>query len=344
MSAAPWLLDKIAERGSISRRELSQSLSRGRRAGLNEGLADLVSRGLVGVTESPGRSPRYSLAEGTEPELELPKKRAPDSRVYKAHPKRPTSYVEYRGPVMVFGDVHCPLHDPRAFGAMLELARALGIKHAVLIGDFLDFCSLGRWQQEAERVLNSGNWTVARECEAGRELLVQMLEVFEKIEYLPGNHEERVQAVIDQNMGLHGAMSLSSLLQPPPGVVVYPWRARLYIGKTLFEHGDKLPGSGAKHGAANVRARISANVDTVVYGHTHKLQHFRQTVWDGDTPRVLRALNVGWLGDSNGATYCSNEAWQAGGALITQLPSGYVHPELIEVVDGRIVFGGQVYG
>ena len=93
--------------------------------------------------------------------------------------------------VLVLGDCEIPDHNPRVFDLAALLAKRLGIKHLIVNGDFLALDSLSKWPKDG------GTANFLADIEIARETLRTFLNNFETVDFLTGNHEQRLAHKID---------------------------------------------------------------------------------------------------------------------------------------------------
>ena len=140
-------------------------------------------------------------------------------------PPRPSKIVAYRSNakrtndtaqrVFVVGDVQLgfwavrnpndaqkisfvPFHDERALDVMLQALAIYRPHRLIIIGDFFDFPMLSRFQQEPEFAQ-----TMQATIQEGYDLLRKIRKTAGaacKIDFIPGNHETRMQRAITNNL------------------------------------------------------------------------------------------------------------------------------------------------
>lgn len=103
-------------------------------------------------------------------------------RVYDDH-------VEIDDDVVVISDLEIPYHDVETLGYAVSVGKLFGITTLVVAGDFLALDALGYWP--AEDTDNSGRFTVDDSLLEGELVLLSLLQWFERIIIIKGNHEQR---------------------------------------------------------------------------------------------------------------------------------------------------------
>jgi len=251
------------------------------------------------------------------------------------------------GIVAVLGDIHFPIHDPRALDCVFELLSQLPNLAAIILqGDTLDFVWASRFMTEAERI-HKGAFLVD-EIAAARPFL-EALTQLAPVHYIEGNHEgKRRDELINENPWLysHPAVDPASLLMLPDGIELYPWRSRIRFDCVTVEHGDKLKGVTGQYGMRKVlQTHFTGRESVHVYGHTHRLGSWRETGYDEDGRPITRIVaNCGHLSDLRYHGYSNDSNWQQGMVLLCPLGNGSWDAQCVEVKNGRASYGGRVYG
>jgi len=94
--------------------------------------------------------------------------------------------VEVEGDFIVTGDLEIPYHDGELLGYAVSLAQKFGIKKLIVAGDFVAMDELSPFPQEIG-TMHTLSDTVAE----GRMVLEDLVEWFEEILLIKGNHEQR---------------------------------------------------------------------------------------------------------------------------------------------------------
>ena len=97
----------------------------------------------------------------------------------------PAAPLEAEGDTLVLADPHCPFHDGAWVNRVSALALRYHIKQVALIGDLIDWTAFSRYGRrpgvEAED-----------EIRAAKQFVTTLAANFERVYYLPGNHEDRL--------------------------------------------------------------------------------------------------------------------------------------------------------
>lgn len=93
-------------------------------------------------------------------------------------------------PVMIAADLHNPLYDPEWVNRMISTARVEEIKTLVMGGDFFNFDALSQYDPKQE---DAG---LEREWREGLRVMDVLLETFDRIIYVWGNHDARLHRAL----------------------------------------------------------------------------------------------------------------------------------------------------
>jgi len=244
---------------------------------------------------------------------------------------------------LVPGDIHIPIWDRDLVMAVLAFAEAIGVDHLAIAGDLFDVYGASRFSKQARDAL-SDRYRLVTELRAATGFFQECSRIFQRVDYLLGNHEGRIDRFVDENPWLwqHPAMDPRSLYQLPDRWHVHDWGSRLRIGSVCIEHGDKLKGAGSKYGAAAV---LRNNLlQHTIFGHTHRIMRARHTVYDHNgQPRCYSASSVGHLSHLHyHADYANQPDWAHGFAIVEHGEYPQIH--VIEIHQRRWKFGGVEYG
>lgn len=209
--------------------------------------------------------------------------------------------------VLVIGDAHVDEHqDLRRF-------RALGLKivaerptHIVIIGDFLSFNCLSEWDRNKRAKMENLRYQL--EIEAGNKALDLMLGPLRELQaqqkkqkkaqyepvlvYVEGNHEDRLTRYIDHDPTFQGWVGLvKDLKLNERGFHFVPWKGVYELAGISFTH-IPIGGNGKPIGNPAVcRKALSLFAGSVVFGHTHTLDHSAEH--RHGSPHLNQALSVG---------------------------------------------------
>lgn len=266
----------------------------------------------------------------------------PDSGIWNEQLPRPRL-------MLIPGDIHFPIHDRHALDAMLALCRDIQPDHLVLQGDTFDFHAASRFPSEPHRLANDP--LLVDELRSGAGYIAEFDRLFDRVDYIEGNHEgKRRYELIQENPWLyqHASVSPESVLSLPARWSLHPWMSRLFIDGVCIEHGDRLKGVGGKYSAAAALRNTSYidGLQTLIYGHTHRIDIARETRYDWQGNPVTRmAASVGHLSQLREHRFYSRQPnWHQGFGLLEWHSDGNHSVHLIEIKNARFSWGGKEYG
>lgn len=97
------------------------------------------------------------------------------------------------GDSVVISDVHAPFHDGQLLLRCMKVGKLLGLKRLVIAGDLIDFAEISRYAKQG------GNKAVsaAQSIRIAIKILTNLSGWFDEIIVLKGNHDARLQALIE---------------------------------------------------------------------------------------------------------------------------------------------------
>jgi predicted phosphodiesterase len=232
--------------------------------------------------------------------------------------------------VLVLSDIHIPYQDNKAIKAAIEYGKKQGVNTIYLNGDIIDFYQLSFHEKDPRKR------SFKDELEDARQFFKWLKEEFpsEKIYFIPGNHEARLERwlrvrapeLLDfQEWRLDVLLKLREL-----DIHFLQHKSKVYFGKLMVEHGDKLRGAGGVNPARTLLLKFKR---PVLCGHFHRTSSANSKVYD-DT--VQMAWSTGCLCELEPEYFEVNEH-NHGFAIVDILPSGKFK------VDNKQIIEGQVY-
>lgn len=283
--------------------------------------------------EEPEEPEKLVLPRGTKPPEDVPDHNVTDESLPRF--------------LLCDGDVHHPIQDPHVEAAKLAFARDLKPATWVSIGDTYDCWLISRHDKEPDRLFD-GPARLQQEFDSAQPYWREVCSISERVHYILGNHENRLQRLVGANPGLFGlrALEWGSIAGLPDKVQVHRYGARLRIGTMTFVHGDRL---GGKFGVVHLAHWMLANHGNrnVVFGHHHRQEMKCRTVFDEHgQPHDYVAIAQGHGSLVSEQKYVSEPNWQHGFTVIefwteAGRPRFTAHP--IYVVGGKFSFNGRIY-
>lgn len=256
-----------------------------------------------------------------------------------------------------------PTHDERALSIALQVVRDTSPDVIVMHGDNADFPEFGRY-----RLTPTFQRTTQATIDRLTTLCAELREAAPAaaIEWLAGNHEERLPNYIIDNaraaFGLKRGMTPASwpVLSVPHlcrfdeyGVTFHPgYPANEYwINDRLrVIHGAKVNSRGS-----TAPRYLDAERVSTLYGHVHRREWAERTRHTREGPRTVLAASAGCLAkidgsvpstkggvDLDGQPLTSTEQWQQGIAVVQYQPGdGMFWLELVSIFDGISRYRGK---
>jgi predicted phosphodiesterase len=204
--------------------------------------------------------------------FKLPESRSTPREVFKL----PTSVKK----VLLMGDVHFPYQDNQALTAALLDAKKENVDCIFINGDLLDFYAVSFHEKDPRKMDLKG------ELEIGREFFKNLRANFPKtlIYYIPGNHEYRIERYLrvkaPELLDLD-EFRIDVLLQLAAHKINFITHGtKVYFGKLMVEHGDKMRGTGGVNPARTLFLRLKRHA---ACSHFHRTSENTAKVYDGDS-------------------------------------------------------------
>jgi hypothetical protein len=110
--------------------------------------------------------------------------------------------IVHKGDVMLTADWHVPLYDPQYVNEMILTAREQELKTLVIAGDFFNFDALSQYEPKQ---LDAG---LEKELNEGSAVMRVLMETFDTIYYLWGNHDARMHRALGFAIQFREAMKM----------------------------------------------------------------------------------------------------------------------------------------
>ena len=233
-------------------------------------------------------------------------------------------------------DVHVPYHDEDAYDTALKYIKDQNVDRIVLAGDFADFYKVSSWAQDPLRQ------TFESEVERIREEILSLVCLFPDtpIDYIEGNHEQRLAYYIKKNApAFAGLVSVPSLFDLNNYNIPYisnikemcNGRQPYKLGKLFVLHGHEIRAGYSSVNLARLFYMKAHN--SLIVGHHHTSQKYIQRkldmTYDG-------AWCVGTLGKLN-EPYLPVNNWCHGFAVVDHDPdTGKFDVHNYTIIDGEV--------
>lgn len=213
--------------------------------------------------------------------------------------------------VMVFPDLHLPVHDRQALRVAVRAFEKIRPRRVVILGDWMDVAFATAHPVNSREEAENGRGSYYRnEIEPCRRLLAQFEEVAEEVVYLEGNHEFRVERMIAREGGAWLAVPelvLPSRLLSQGRKKAFKWVPYQHNAAQGYclPHYKIADGLIAVHGWSTAKNSAAKHLElvrgySIVHGHTHRAQShlirhpMTGNVLQGWSPGCLSQLQPLW--------------------------------------------------
>jgi UDP-2,3-diacylglucosamine pyrophosphatase LpxH len=242
---------------------------------------------------------------------------------------------------LIIPDCHIPYEHKPSYDLMLEIATDQDrIDEIVILGDYADFYDISSHPKDpnvGSKLIDEVDAVIARLWE------LRALFPKAKITYIEGNHEYRLGRYIRDNCKeFFGLISVEMLLNLPAmkiNLIPYgPNQKHAVLNSKLMARHEPI--GGGTHCAFQT---VSKAMESVIFGHTHRIQEYQIVSMDGE---MYRGISCGWLGDETNPvmSYVKNHhQWARGFSILNVLPDGTWFNNLIHIIKGKALYNGKLY-
>lgn len=246
--------------------------------------------------------------------------------------------------VLIIPDIHVPYHDTKALAVLEKFMASQKWDVVVYLGDLLDFDMISSFnalnlrENETRRMME--DYITANETLDRHQAIVRKRNKKAKFIFLEGNHEYRVQRLIDYNPPLEGLIEVpGSLHMEKRGMKWVPnWSTgELYkVGHLYFSHGNYI----TKYHAAKMADTYGVNI---AYGHVHDFQYHPKQIWGKN--KSIMAQSLGFLADESKLKYmkAGPSNWMQGFGIAEVREDGDFSLHPIQMVNYKFSYGGKTY-
>jgi len=247
---------------------------------------------------------------------------------------------------LILPDVHRPFHNKVLWDKIMAYIgdNKNNIYGIVLSGDYMDMFTLGSYN--ADSLKNLTGITLESEYDDALRGLDEIDNALKdkkhscKKVYIYGNHEDRYfREVAKGDNAKYGSALQSPIkalrLREKGYEVLTNWKDDFY---TLGEHLDIM--HGVYCGIHTAKKHLDMTMRSVMFGHTHRVQMFRQ----GDSA----SFNIGWLGDAKSSAYnymprMQKLVWSNGFAEVFINDIGDFYVNQISIYNDCFLINGKMY-
>jgi hypothetical protein len=250
---------------------------------------------------------------------------------------------DYRRTLSI-SDAHVPFHCPYAMELVVKIVGVWQPHRIIENGDMGDFYDVSDFDRNPDRLRDGGlQQQFDQMIEFNAELRRAAPDDTE-IDFLPGNHDDRLRRHLWRHPQLFGlrALELPKLLELDKyRINYYPDEIPLARGRLIVKHGSIVRKGGGATALAELQAEFF-DVSTLT-GHTHRLGSTmvrkRSGLVGGWENGCLCSLNPEWIKRPNWQQGCVmiNEATNGESFSVNLVPFLGEGRDMKAVIDGRTV-------
>jgi len=235
---------------------------------------------------------------------------------------------------VILPDVHLTDSVPTPYLTVKGFIKDFKPHEIILLGDFMDISSLSAWDYDKKRPMEGRRFKKEVNC-ANRELDFLQKHT-EKITYIEGNHEDRVNRYLDKNPEMEGMIEIRENLRLKDRKIKWWKMNKLYkLGDMHFTHGMWTNKYNAQKHLTNLGCNIT-------YGHAHGTQTAMQNMamqkpyiayalgcLCGHEPDYLKGRPANWINQF--------------GVMYYDTKNGNFNLYPINIIKNKFVFNGRLY-
>lgn len=245
---------------------------------------------------------------------------------------------------LVIPDLQVPFHDEKTLKAVEAYMGVERWDGVIYLGDLIDFNEISRWTEDSPRQRQLQ--TVRKSFDATDEIITRHLAIVRgknpkaKFVVLEGNHEYRIEALVDKYEYLEGMLEVDQVLRFKERRIqwVRCWSRgeKFKKGKAWFTHGLYLN----KYHAFKMCDTFGVNI---FYGHTHDVQSYSHPQFGKG--KTLRGQSLGNLCREDMRYILGRpNNWTQAITAFYFFPDGYFQYNIMEIYKHRFVgTDGVVY-
>lgn len=229
-----------------------------------------------------------------------------------------------------------PLHDQRAWNAVVEFAKDFKPHTWIHGGDMLDCGVISHHNKKKPG--NVEGLRLLADAEDGHEMFIRPVEeIAKEYIYIPGNHEDWLNDLITEMPALDGIVNIERLLKLKRWNIL-PYGGVYNLGKLTFVHGDTV--KGGEHVAKAAVINYERNIR---FGHHHTHQTYTKTS-PIDYKNAKTGMAVGCL-CSKDPKYGESKPnrWSQGFLFGYVDKGGYFNDYYVVICDGQFTVNGRTY-
>ena len=244
--------------------------------------------------------------------------------------------------VVIFPDLHFPLHDEKAFKCALKVLEIVKPSAFLCLGDIAEGNSVSHWKWKKKKrpPIEYQLPDIEKEVNEVNKHFDRIDEVLDKINvktklFAQGNHEIWFDNFVEENPYLKQYGSKKALQIKERGYKWYDYGLEFKIlnSKLYAYHGGHW--SGINHTRSHVQ-NLGVNI---IYGHTHDA--IKSVVSHLDGPKM--APSMGCLCDMN-KEFLKNRStnWTHNMGILDIYKDGFFNLNVMTIINGRTSLNGEL--
>lgn len=244
---------------------------------------------------------------------------------------------------IVMTDIHCPYEDKETLKAVEKLMGDYKFDGYLSLGDFMDFDCISYHNHgkplltETRRLLE--DYDKANIILDRHQKIIRKKNKDARFVLLEGNHEERVERLIEAQPQLQGLIEVEKNLRLKERGFEFIRSCSVgddfILGHAHFHHGIYTSdGHSKKH--------VSTWGTNIFYGHLHDIQSYSMVLRGKD--KTIVGQSLGCLCDYNQQYMKGHPSkWQQAVTIFEVLPNGFFSYSVIRIFNHKFVYNGKEY-
>jgi len=244
--------------------------------------------------------------------------------------------------VVVFPDIHFPLHNEKALKCALRVLETVKPSGFLCLGDLVEgeSVSFWKWKKKKRPPLEYQLPEIQKELKKVNAGFDRIDEVCDKVGvkkklFAQGNHELWFDNFVEENPYLPEYLSKNALRIKERGYKWYPYgkEFKVFNSKLYAYHGGHW--AGINHAKAHVQ-NLGANI---IYGHTHDA--IKSVVSHLDGPKM--AHSMGCLCDMNKGFLKNRKVnWTHNVGIVDIFPDKNFNLNVLTIINGKTSLAGKI--
>jgi hypothetical protein len=241
---------------------------------------------------------------------------------------------------LVIGDPHCtPSANNERFIWAGRMAKDIKADKVICMGDFASMESMSSYDKKKKSFEGR---RYRKDVEHTHNALQKFNEGLGKcdaeLHMLLGNHEDRIDRMVEDNPELEGAMTIDDLRYPEYGWNTYTYRQPVVIDGVYYSHNFPSGLMGAAISGENIaRSLINKNKVSCTVGHSHLLDY---SISSKPSGKKIMGLSAGcYLTHKESYAYNTQRLWWSGLIVKRNVSGGEYDIETVTIKEVKKRYG-----